>query len=272
MVTGVPLAAVSGNIALFTKTNGNSLASSLVKLASGKRINNPSDGIPDYFYSEQLKSNSRSAGNVLKSIVDAQAFTDVAANVGESVFNAITDMRELVKQYYKPNVTTDEQTALAAEFNSLKVTVTTIMQSSTYDGMTVVSDNGGTPFKSVALDEKRPAQVLTVSYGNEDIADLSALTIGVAGEAAELDLVDTERGKAGSYLAKTSAYERGLNAHYSLVANKIKTENGNAERITEVSTGDEYIKAMNQSIRNQSSLAMLAQSNMYRMSITRLFG
>lgn len=272
MVSGVSLSVTSGNIALFTRSNGNSLASSLVKLASGKRINNPSDGIPDYFYSERLKSNSRSAENVLQSIGEAQAFTDVAANVGESVFNAITDMRELVKQYYQPDTTADDKAAYAAEFDSLKNTVTQIIQSSTYNGMRVVSDNGGTPFKSVTLDEKRPDQVFDITYDSGDIADMSALTIGVAGAAAELDLVDAQRGASGSYLARTSAYERGLNAHYSILTNKIKTENGNAERITEVATGDEYVKAMNESIRNQSSYAMLAQANMYRMSITRLFG
>jgi len=273
MMTGVPLAVTSANIALFSKSNENSLADSLVRLASGKRVNRPSDGISDFFFSEKLKRNSRDSEYILRNIEDTQAFTSVAADAGESVYNVISDMRALVKQYYLPDTDENDRMAIAAEFNSLRDTVTGLKQSSRYDGMMVISDNGGSPFKQVVLDQYDPSVTLSVSYDDtEDIADVTALNLGVTDEATELAAVEQELGRAGSYLAKTSAYERGLNAHYSIVQNRILTESENADRAVEASTGEEYVAAMNKSIRSEAAYAMLAQANMYRTSIVRLFG
>ena len=272
MLTGVPLAVTSSRIALFTKSNENSLGASLVRLASGNRVNRPSDGIPDYFISERLSRESQSYAPVLRDIGEGLAMLQVASSAGESVFNALTDMRELVKMYYNENTTDSDRDAYRAEFKALRSTVSDIIANSRYDGMQLISDNGGNPFKSVVLEATASPETIDIAYDSDDIADVVLLELGVTDEATELAAVEAEQGRAGSYLAKTSASTYGLNAQYNLATLKMNTSNEGARQSIEADTGEEMVKAMNYSIRNQSSMAMMAQTNVYVASITKLIG
>lgn len=272
MVSGIPLSITGARIALFHKSNENNLADSLIRLASGNRVNRPSDSIPDYFHSEKMKRESRSAAVLLQGIGEGIALTDVAAFAGEQVFNAIGSMRDIVTRYYHENTTDDDKVALEAEFEAYRTTVTSIIDNSTYDGLQLISDNGGNPFRTIAVDTNDFTRQLTISYTADDIADVGALELGQSDEATEMAAVMDELEKAGSYLAKTSAYAYGLNAHYNLTNAKVTAADDSARRSVEVDTGAEMLKATNRSIRNQSSIAMLAQANMYRLSIVQLLG
>ncbi|MBN1306764.1 MAG: hypothetical protein JXA18_02525 [Chitinispirillaceae bacterium] len=272
MTTEALLSVTSSRIVLFSKQNENSFGESLIRLASGKRVNKPSDSIPDYFFSEKMLRDSRSYATVLRGIGEGMAFMDVAVSVGEQVFNGIVDLREIVRRYYNEETTADEKDALQADFSAQQDTLIDSIASSTYDGARIVSDNGGAPFKSIALDDGAGTHKMELSFDSGDVADLSSLTLGATDEATEAAAVEAELEKAGSYLAKAGAYMRGLNAHYNLTTTKILTTRSSAERSVESDTGEEMVRAMNYSIRNRSSMAMLAQANMYRTSVVRLLG
>ena len=272
MMTGAVLSVTSSRIALFANKSENGFEKSLVRLASGRRINQPSDGIPDYFFGEKMMRESRSYSEVLRNIGEGMAFLDVAVSTGEQIFNAITDIKEIVRRFYKAETDDDEKEALKADFNALKSTVTSIIASSNYDGLQIVSDNGGVPFKSISLENETTSERMDITFDAGDIADVSPSTLGVTDEATEKSAIEAELEKAGSYLAKGSAFMRGLNAHYNLTVSKMATARTSAERSVESDAGEEMLNAMNHRIRTQSSMAMLAQANMYRASVVKLLG
>lgn len=270
MLTGVPLSVTGSRIALFTRSNENNLGASLVKLASGRRINSPSDGINEYFFSEKLSLESRSYEPVLRDIAEGRAFLDVATSVGEGVFNAVRDMRELVRMYYKPGVSDDDKAAYSADFAALKNTVLSIVSTSTFDGVLLMSDNGGIPFKTITLDAKTSPQTFEIAYDSGDIADVSLLELGTTDELTEFAAIEAELAKAGSYLAKTSAATYGLNAQYNITATKMNISKSGARQMVESDTGEELVRSMNFSIRSQFAMAMMAQANMYSASVVKL--
>lgn len=272
MVSGNPLSVTSGRIARFYRTNENSMADSLIRLASGRRVNRPSDSIPDYFRSEQMKRENRSATTLLRGIGEGLALTSVATAVGEQVFNGISSMRDIVKRYYDENASDDDKGALEADFELYRNTVSSIIDSSTYEGIQLISDNGGDAFRTVSLDTNDFTQQMSISYTADDIADVSSLQIGQSDEETEMAAVMDELEKAGSYLAKTSGYRYGLHAHYNLINAKITATSDEAKRSVAADTGEEMVTAMNRSIRNETSLAMFAQANMYQLSIVQLLG
>ena len=233
MVTGAPLTVTTSRIALFTKSNENSLGASLIRLASGKRVNTPSDGIPEYFFGEKLSQESKSYVPVLRSIGDGLALVQVATSAGEGVFSTLSDMRELVKMYYRADVASDDKETYKAQFEALKSTVSASIAGTTYDGLYLISDNGGSPFKSVVLDSSTSPEILDIEFDSGDIADVSLLELGSTDEATELAAVESELAKAGSYLAKTSALTYGLNAHYSLTTLKMNTSSDAAQQSVE---------------------------------------
>ena len=272
MMTGIPLSVAEYRIAEFTKINSNELGRSLLNLASGKRINTPSDGIPEFFLSDKLKRESIAQNAILRNIEEGRAIVDIASLAGEQVFRGITDMKELIRRYYLDTATDDDKAELQAEFTSLKNTVTMTISSTYYDGIQIVSDNGGTPFRSIALENKGSSQQFDIAYSGSDIADVTSLTIGVTDETTESAAVEAELGKAGSYTAKTSGYLYGLNAHYNLTRTRIAVSGAKADEVVESDTGAEMVNSMNRSIRNESAMAMLAQANMYQGTVLRLIG
>ena len=188
------------------------------------------------------------------------------------MFNALSDMRELVKLYYKDDVTDGDRESYRADFEALQHTVQSLIDTTTYDGKYLLSDNGGTPFKSVVLDAKVSPETLDIAYDSGDVADVSLLALGETDVATELAAVETELGKAGSYLAKTSAATYGLNAQYSIATLKKNVSSEVSRQSVEADTGEEMVNAMNYSIRNQSAMAMMAQANLYIASVSKLLG
>lgn len=270
MMTGTALSVTSWRIALFTRSNENLYGQSMVRLASGKRVNTPSDGIPEYFFNEKMVHSNRANETVRQNIAEGMAFMDVAVSVAEKVFRDIVDMKGIVEQYHNESTDDDERASLAAEFDALKETVTTIIESTAYDGKKVVSDNGAAPFMSIALETRIDSQRMNITFDSDDVANVSTLDIRTLDAATIKNAMEEQLGRAGSYLAKGSAYMRGLNAQYNLVTSRIETSQEAGERSVDSDTGEEIVRAMNLSIRSQASMSMLAQANMYRASVIKL--
>lgn len=272
MLSGFSITMASAHIALFNKKNENALGNSLVRLASGKRVNTPSDSLPDYFFGSKMARQSSSFEPIIQGIAEGKAVMDLADSVGESVFKNIASLRDLVEQYYHQDTTDSERGGIKAEFAAVAQTVATTLSSSRYDGQLLVRDTEGLSFKSIAIDPDDLTTRMDIQFDANDVADVSLLQVGATDETAEREAVQIELDKAGSYLAKVSAYIRGLSAHYNINEKKRLVTSEVADRTLNVDTGTEMVKAMNQSIRHQSSLAFMAQANMYRMSVLRLVG
>lgn len=272
MLSGFSITMASARIALFNKTNENALGTSLVRLSSGKRVNSPSDSVSDYFFGSKMARQSSSYEPVMQGIAEGKAAMDVADVVGESVFKNITSLRDLVKQYYHSDTTAKEREGIKAEFAAVAQTVATTLSSSRYDGQLLVRDTGASSFKSIAIDPDNLANRIDIQFDADDVADVSLLQVGVTDETTEREAIQAQLDKAGSYLAKVSAYTRGLGAHYNINGKKQLATRDVADRTLNADTGTEMVHAMNQSIRHQSSLAFMAQANMYRMSVLRLVG
>lgn len=270
MMTGIPLTVVYGRINAFNKTNENKLADSLLNLASGKRVRSPQDSVPDFFRAQRLQSNEADYTRIKADVSEASALMDVVGEAAESVFNGINEMKQLVKMYYDENMT-DEKSYIEDRFSSLAKEVSHIIDNSFYDGRQLISDSSSDPLDSVAIDPSDVRNVITVSFGSDQVADVAGLTLG-NGKENDLAAVQAELDKAGSYLASANAFSIGLEAQYAIAEKKVTVSNNARNLITDADEGQEMILATTRTIQHQASYAMIAQANMVRSSIVKLFG
>ncbi|NLG17888.1 MAG: hypothetical protein GX556_11205 [Fibrobacter sp.] len=271
MLTGA-LSLGYANIALFYKKNDNLYADNLMHIGSGKKVNSPQDNIPDYFYAKKINSENRGYSHIRQELGEASILMQVASEAGETVFNALDRMRVLVKMYYDPNSDSDEQNAIKAEFDSLKGQVDFTVANAAYDGRKLIEDNGSGALDSVNIDPYDINVKYDISFTGDDVADVSTLTLGSGNKEDDSNAVQAELNKAGSYLAKVSAYSQGLRSQSNIISKKMTVNSSVEERLVETDTGAEIAKAVDRDIRSQSSLAMMAQANVMRGSIMRLFG
>ncbi len=270
MITGIPLSITYGRIATFNKINENQLGNSLINFASGKRVRQPQDGVTDFFRAQRLSRDSNDYSRIKNDIASASALMDVVVDTGETVYNGIERMRQLVDLYYDVSTVEDEKKVMQSEFSSLIKQVSYTVNNTYYDGKLLVSDSHEKPLDSVNLDSRNIGNIMVISFGAEQVANVDGLTLG-ASYHEDHAAVQAELNKAGSFMASANAYSLGLSAQYAIAEKKVNISNTVKDSIAGSDSGQEMIRATNYSIKHQSSFAMLAQANLIRSSVVRLF-
>lgn len=271
MLTSTPFTVTSGRLAAFFKTNENELISTLNRVASGKRVQSPFDNITDYFHAKKINRESSDYERIRTEVAETSAMLDVGVNIGEKVFANLSKMRQLVDDYYDPNVTQDEKDYMKAEFTQLIDEVNASINNGLYDGKKIVQDTSATgPLKKVYLDSNDLSQTFSITFTAAQVANPSMLTLGSGDQNADISAVQAELDKAGSYLATVSAYARGIKSHYNIINQKIETTRNTGSAIINANESIEMAKATERSIRHQSTAAMIAQANMARASVLKL--
>jgi len=270
MITGTPLSITYGRIAAFNKINENQLGSALLNLASGKRVRQPQDGVSDFFRAQRLSQDSNDYSRIKNDIAKTSAMMDVVVDTAETVYNGIQRMKQLVDLYYDESTTEDEKKAMQSEFSSLVKQVSYTVNNTCYDGKLLVSDSRANPLDSVNLDPNNINNRMVISFGAEQVAHVDGLTLGTSYHE-DIAAVQAELNKAGSYLASANAYSFGLSAQYAIAEKRVDISNTVKESITGTDSGQEIFRATNHSIQHQSSFAMMAQANLIRSSLVRLF-
>lgn len=270
MLTGSSLNVTYDRIAAFYKINQNRMADSMVKAASGSRFSKPADDIPDYFHAQRFKNQASGYTEIRQNITEASGLIDVATAGGQYVFNNLNSMKDLVKKYYDSS-DNEEKNGIKAQFDQLASNVANTISTTVYDGNKLISNSSASPLKSISLD---PDSNLTfdISFTSAQVANPSGLTLGTTNEQTETAAVQAELDKAGSYLAQASAYSIGIKAQYSLVSTKISAYQASQSNSRDADVGQETADAINGSIREQSSIAMMSQTNMAKSLVLRLLG
>lgn len=271
MVTGVPLTVTYARIAAFNRINENQLGASLLNLASGKRVRKPEDNVPDFFRAQRLNRESNDYTRIKNDVAKASALMDVAKEAGEMVYNGIDRMKQLVNMYYDESTAEDEKLSMKSEFSSLVKQVSHIVENTTFDGRLLISDSQANPLDSVSVDPSDVTNSIKISFSADQVAEVSGLTLG-NNKTDDMAAVQAELDKAGYYLASANAFSIGLDAQYNLAQRKVSISSTNKDSITNADAGQEMIRAANMSIQHESSFAMMAQANMIRSSVVKLFG
>ena len=270
MLTTAALDLTSLRLSAFYKTNQYAIYDSMTHVASGKRIQQPSDNAADYFHAQHLNADALGLQQVGRELAVGSALLDSAKAVGSSVFDDLTQMGELIKSYYDPSRTADQQAGDKAEFNAARARVTSDVNTAYYDNFKLVADNGSTPLMKIVLDPRDLTATFDISFDAGDVADATGLSIGTSDKATELSALQTQLGKAGSYLAKATVYSDSLAAQHDLTADKVVVYDQAVENTVSGDDGADLMKLTKQNLCQQMAVSMLAQANMFTHAIAAL--
>ncbi len=270
MVAGAMLSIGYNHISSFYKQNGNQLSQSMMRLANNKRVQQPSDSIPDYFYASKLKQSHSMQQRVQSEIDEALARTEIAETAGTYVFDDLTSAQQLIKSYYASSTTDEEMESIKADFTRILQQVSSIIDTTYLDGTQVFSSSGTRPFAQASIDPSNPDEVISLQFTSSQIPTVSGLTLGTSDYQTESEALQTELNKAASFVSKVSVFRRSLSAFTNINDKSIQATQSTYTQITSCDTGMEMLNLLNKSIKNQSALSMMAQANMSRASILRL--
>ncbi len=278
MIGGIDTTSI--RLASAYNANNQLLADTLSRIASGKKISRPSDDFTGYLRSNRLQNDVDSYTTIKENLTSAKAVTGTAVEVGNAIYEDLVKMKNLLTSYYNTADSADdndERSAIQTEFNAIKNNLTSYISNTKYNGTTVYS---AATLDTVNLDPDGTGQLeITFAAGDIAVPATPTLTGFVVGDAAttttnqtnELAALNTEITAATSYLVKAQAYDKSVDRQLRISDTIIQSKQSAISLITDIDEVSEMNKQTDLMIRQQASISMLAQAQMSRSAITRLF-
>jgi flagellin-like hook-associated protein FlgL len=241
--------------------NNQKLAEILQRIALGKKVAVPSDDFAAYSRAQELNTSVEQYGKVTQDLTEAKGVADVAADAGNSIYDDLARMKELAQLWV--GASGEDKSAYAAEFNALKSAIAATKSNSTYEGTHVVASGAAI---SVHTDPSGLGH-FTVDFAAGDIPDASALYISNGTTA-----VQTELDTSTLYVVKAESFSEHAARQMAMTATIVQSKQSVISLITDIDDAEEMANSTEMSIRQQATIAMIAQANALQGAVARLYG
>ena len=252
---------VSSGLASIYNANSRALSESLGRIASGKRIQKPSDDFAGYIRSRSLLNEAAALQTVKQDLLAAKGAADYALETGTAIMDKLERCQEL-STLYAATGDAEEQALLTAEHGVIVEEITALIAEAEWGTVDVVSTNA---LATVDLDGVTGGTNFEVLFLAGDIPDEANLAIATPANVAN------EIATATEYVARASGFSEDLQRHMDLTDIAINSKEAAASLITDVDEMKELALATDLQVRQQASIAMMAQANVSRQGILQLY-
>jgi flagellin len=119
------------------------LSTTQSRINSGMNVSSTKDDSASYTIAQDLRSNLSGLKAVTSSLNNAKSVTDVAIAGAEQISDVINQMKGLATQASDKGATTASRTAYNKDFEALRDQITTIVNSSDFNGTNLLKTSGG---------------------------------------------------------------------------------------------------------------------------------
>ncbi|MFH1021405.1 MAG: flagellin [Pseudomonadota bacterium] len=253
------------------------LASSLEKIASGRRINRAADDAAGMTIADSLLSQARGTGQALRNANDAISMAQVADSALGQSTTLVQSIREKAMQAANASQTTETRRALQNDINNSLAQLNKIAQNTTYNGQQLLSGtfsgkevqtgaNSGETIKlsiaSAAADKLGSPTLGKLSEINVLSQESAQDAIKIADEA--LGQIDASRADIGSTQNQLASTINNLAATGTNLLSAAST-------ITDVDLAEEAINFTTMKVLTEAKSFALAQvKNMNKQNVLSL--
>ena len=252
---------ISSGLARIYSANTKALSESLGRIASGKRIQKPSDDFAGYIRSRSLLDQAASLQTVKQDLQAAKGAADYALETGTAIMDKLERAQEL-SVLFAATADPEELALLTAEHEIIKGELTALKADAFWGTDEVVATD---VIATVDLDPNAVSGSFLVQFAAGDIINEALLAIGTPAN------VDAEMVKATNYLAKASGFSEDIQRQMDLTDITINSKEAAASLITDIDEMKELALATDLQVRQQASIAMMAQANVSRQGILQLY-
>ncbi len=257
---------ITSGLASIYNANTRALSQSLGRIASGKRIQRPSDDFAGYIRSRSLLDDVSGFAIVKQDLQKAKGYADYAIEAGTALMEKLENAKELAVLYAATSDPT-EQALIVAEHTVLKGEITNLIADAQYDSTAVIAD---ATLVTVQLDPDGASGSFDVTFVEaNDFPSAAELVLLVATDGGTT--ADAAIAKVTSYLSKASGFSEDLQRHMDLTDIVINSKEAAASLITDIDEIKEMTLATDLQIRQQASIAMMAQANISQQGIMQLY-
>ncbi|MEI6127052.1 MAG: flagellin [Pseudomonadota bacterium] len=259
------------------------LSKSTNRLSSGMRINSSADDAAGLAVSEFMRSEIAALGQGVRNAADAQSMLQTADGALQIIDEKLIRMKELAEQAATGTYNSVQRGIMNNEFGTMRSEINRIAEATKFNGVQLLNgtitqySNSASglkihfgPTNSAAQDyyyvniksaTGTALSIQTLGIGSQDGAQraLSALDLAITSK-------DTVRADIGSYINR-------LSNTVSQLSIQIENLQAAESRVRDVDVATEMTNFVNNQIKSQAAIAMLAQANTIpQMALTLIGG
>jgi flagellin len=235
------------------------IAIALSRLASGKRVNSASDDMGAFLKASSYTSYAATLNSEIQELHTGKGYADAAVAVGNQVLSSLTKLQELKTQWL---ATGDDatKTSLNAQYAAQVSAMNLAIRDGKYAGSAVYSG---------ALLSGRTFAGFSVQ--STDFADNTAVGTD-ASQTVSSATLDAEISKAAKFVGTMQGISDSMNDAVTMRNEIVQSYQNTISALTDVDEAAEMIELTNQQVRQQASIAMIAQANVSQKYAEILYG
>ncbi|MCR8921384.1 flagellin [Dasania sp. GY-MA-18] len=235
--------------------SGNSLATSLQRLSSGLRINSAKDDAAGLQISNQLTSQIRGMTVAARNSNDGISLAQVAEGAMDEVTNIFQRMRELAVQAANGTNSTNERTALNAEYAALASEVDRIASTTRFGNTNLLTGSLDTTLQvGDKAGETIALSIAAIANVGGSLGTSAAAATAMTSLTAAIQAIDAQRGKLG-------AIQNRLESTIANTNSIIENASAARSRIRDADFAVETANLTRAQILQQAGTSVLSQAN-----------
>ena len=248
-------------------------ATSVERIASGKRINSAKDDASGLAIAQRMKSMVDGLYSARRNTNDAVSMMQTADSSLGSVSDNLQRMRELALQASNGSLNGDDRKYLNAEFNALKEEVGRVIDTSQFNGIDLLSQTDEVSFQVGAnAGETIHVKLADVNEQLNDSGLNSSSIDSTAGAEAAISSIDQALDSINETRADYGAVQNRFESTIATIDNQIVETEASRSRVEDSDIAMEMSNFVQQQIREQASIAMLGHANQNRGLVMKLLG
>ena len=247
-----------------------SLAQSIERLSTGRRINSASDDAAGLAIATRMTSEIRGLNMATRNANDGISLAQTAESGMSEINNMLQRMRELSVQSANGTLSAGDRTNLQTEVTALIAQIGDVATRTEFNNVALLDGSSA----SINIQTGSAAAETVVVT----LTDVTAATLGVdaldisteAGATAALTALDTAMDSVTTAQASLGSSQNRLKATVSNLTSRVANITESRSRIEDVDFSGETTALAKAQILSQASTAMLAQANQSQQGVLSL--
>ncbi|MGO1500030.1 MAG: flagellin N-terminal helical domain-containing protein [Marinobacter sp.] len=261
---------INSNIASINAQNQLSKSQSLSdqaleRLSSGLRINSAKDDAAGLQISTKMDSQIRGMTVAQRNTNDGISMLQTAEGALDEVVNNLQRMRELAVQAGNGSNSTEQRTALKAEYDQRGEEITRIIDSTSFNDVNLLDGSAGATGEiklQVGANSTAENQI-AVTFGALDMSAALAVDISTdaAAAVAGIETIDTDLATVNTQRSTLGAKQNRLESALNTLSTSIENASASNARIMDADFAAETAKMAKSNVLQQAGISVLAQAN-----------
>lgn len=266
-----------------TETN-KGMAQVQSRINTGLNVSSTKDDSASYTIAQGLRGDMGGLKAVSSSLSRAKSVTDVAVAGAEQISDVVNQMKAKAYQSADAGIDTATRTALNNDFVALRDQITTIVNSSDFNGTNLLKASGGTVTALQSLKDSDTSSATTwnpdsLSVANQGL-DLggSVVTVAASGNIstqanaqAMIDTLTTTQSNLKTSLSTLGAASRKIDAQSTFTSKLSDVIEGGIGNLVDADLAKESARLQALQVKQQLGVQALSIANQAPQTITSLF-